>query len=132
MKTAVTGLMFACVLMSASGCSGGGYAKAEPATKQMIAAMNDISEAMESVKDKESAKAAAPKIEAAVDKMKEAKKTLETVKGTKADEEKLNKEYLPKIAEVTTRMQKAGASAGAKCEAEPTFMKALEKMQTIK
>jgi hypothetical protein len=131
MKRAVTGFVCAWVLINLAGCSSN-YAKAEEATKEMLGALNDIIDALESVKNKETAKAAAPKIEAAVDRMQAAKNKADTIKGTQADKEKLEKEYLPKLAEAQTRMQKAALSAGLKCEQEPTFMKAIEKMSKLK
>ncbi len=130
MKKIVAGFVFACVLAGFSGC--GGSSNAEDATKQMLSAMNDISGALESVKDKETAKAAAPKLEAAVARLQEVKKKAEGIKTTKAEDEKLQKEYMPKILEATTRMQTAGLNAGLKCGAEPTFMKAIEKMKNLK
>src|SRR5947207_2032820 len=110
MKRAVTGFVCAWILFNISGCSSS-YSKAEAATKELLSAMNDITEALESVKDKETAKAAAPKIEAAVDRMQAAKNKADTIKGSQADKEKLEKEYMPKVLEVTTRMQAAAITA---------------------
>jgi hypothetical protein len=125
------GVLCAFALAGTSGCSGN-YGKAEAATQDMIAAMNDIAAAMESVQDKETAKVAAPKIEAGIDKMQVAKNKLDVVKGTKAEKDKLEKEYMPKIEEAGARLKKVALTATLKSGGEPTFMKALEKMQTLK
>ena len=131
MKKVTAGLMFTCVLTLCSGC-GGGYSQAEQATKEMLSSMNDISAALESVKDKATAKAAAPKIEAAVARMQEAKKKGDSAKGTQADKEKLEKEYMPKIQEASDRMLKASMSAAISSGGDPTFMNAIKKMESLK
>jgi hypothetical protein len=131
MKKVLSGLMFAWLLTTCSGC-GGGYSKAEEATKEMLSSMNDISAALESVKDKETAKAAAPKIEAAVERLKAATKKAEGVKGTQADKEKLEKEYMPKIQEASTRMMQASMTAAVASGGDPTFLKAIGKMKNLK
>jgi hypothetical protein len=131
MKITVAWFMCACALVSASGCSSN-YGKAEEATKQMLSAMDEVSAALESVKDKESAKAAAPKIEAATQRLAEVKKKLDTLKGTKAEQEKLEKEYMPKILAAGKRLEAAALPAALKCEGEPTFLKAAEKMKDLK
>jgi hypothetical protein len=131
MKKIVAVFLCGIGLASIPGCSGA-YAKAEEATKEMIGVMDDISTALESVKDKASAKAAAPKISAGVDRMRDVTKRLEAIKGTKADEEKLNKEWLPKVKKAAERMQTAGLTAGLKSEGEPTFLEAVEKMKHLK
>jgi hypothetical protein len=131
MKKVTAGLMFTCVLTLCSGCSSG-YSKAEDATKEMISAMNDVSTALESVKDAQTAKAAAPKLESGFDRMQGAKKKLEGIKGTKAESEKLEKEYKTKLMEAATRMQTALLSAGLKSGGDATFMKAFEKVKDLK
>jgi len=131
MKKVMSALVFAWVLVAGYGCSGG-YSKAEEATKEMLSSMNDISTALESVKDAATAKAAAPKIEAAVDRLKAATKSAETVKGTKADKEKLEKEYMPKIQEASARMLKASMTAALASGGDATFLKAIDKMKNLK
>jgi hypothetical protein len=128
MKQAITGFVFACLVISISGC-GGGYGKAEEATKEVISSMNDISAALETVKDKETAKAAAPKIEAAAARFKAATKKAEGVKGTQAEKEKLEKEYLPKIQEASARMMKATMAAALSSGGEPSLQKALSSLK---
>src|SRR2546428_686542 len=102
MKEVVAGFVLVCC----------GYGQAELATKQMLSALRDMSAALESVKDKETAKAAAPKIEAAVARLQQAKTKADGIKGTKAENEKLEKVYVPKVLEALTRLQKAALSAG--------------------
>ena len=118
-------------LVSASGCSSN-YGKAEEATKQMLSAMDELSAALESVKDKETAKAAAPKIEAASQRMIDAKKKLEPLKGSKAEEEKLAKEYKGKMEEAAKRLQSGDYSSMVKSDSEPTFLKAVKTLEGMK
>ena len=132
MRTIVASAVCAVVLLGTVGCSSGNYGKAEDATKEMIDAMNDIAAAMESVQDRQTANAAAPKIEAAVNKMQAAKTKLDAIKGTKAEKDKLEKEYMPKIEQAAERMKKVAVQAGMKSQGEPAFMKAMEKMQSLK
>ena len=108
------------------------YSRAEDVTQGLLREMTAITLALESVQDKETARVAAPGIEAAVNRMQELKKKADAIKGTKADQDKLEKEYMPKVLEATTRMQKAAMSAGAASGGEPTFLKAVEKMKNLK
>jgi hypothetical protein len=130
MKKVTAGLMFTCVLTLCSGC--GGYSQAEQAVKEMISSMNDMSTTLESVKDKATAKAAAPKIEAAFDRLQEAKKKGDAAKGTQADKDRLEKEYMPKVKEATERWFKATLAATVASGGEPTFLKAMEKAKNLK
>ena len=91
----------------------GGYSQAEDAVKRMLRAMDDISAALESVKDPATAKAAAPKIESAVAQMQQAKNQGDLVQGTTADKEKLERAYMPKVKEAADRLLKASLSAGS-------------------
>jgi hypothetical protein len=126
MKKIVAGFLCACMVVSMSGCSG---SKHEGVMKDTISVMDEISVALESVKDKDSAKAAAPKIEAAADKLEALKKKAKDMGDpSKEEQEKLLKEYTPKLMAAAARMAKAGQEAGVKAAGEPTFMKAIEKM----
>ena len=116
---------FACVLA-------GGYSQAEDAVKRMLRAMDDISAALESVKDPATAKAAAPKIESAVAQMQQAKNQGDLVQGTTADKEKLERAYMPKVKEAANRLLKASLSAGIASGGDPAFLKAIDKMKNLK
>ena len=131
MKTVVAGFLCALVLVSGSGCSGN-YSKAEDATKEMLGLLNDISATLESVKDRESARAAAPKLESLVDRTQEVQNRALAIKGTKADQERLEKAYKAKVEEAKNRLKNAVMSAVAKAGAEPSFTAALQKATTLK
>jgi hypothetical protein len=116
---------FACVLA-------GGYSQAEDAVKRMLRGMDDISAALESVKDPATAKAAAPKIESAVAQLQQAKYQGDLAQGTPADKEKLERAYMPKVKEAIERMLKASVSAALASGGDPAFLKAIDKMKNLK
>lgn len=95
-------------LAFAAGC-GGAYEKNEKAIKDTLAALEDMVSACESVNDAASAKAAAARIDEASDRLEKfASGAKNLPKVTKSDNEKLQKEYQPKIEAIVKRAQAAG------------------------
>jgi ABC-type transporter Mla subunit MlaD len=121
------GIVLACGL---SGCGNDAYEKSEAGAKDMIKAMNEIADALETVKDKDTAKKAAPKIEQAANKMEEIGKTLGNLKLTKAQDDKLTKELEPEMNKAAARLQKVTAPAAAACEKEEAFMKSMLRLES--
>lgn len=118
---------FAFCLLVAAGCSGG-YDKHEKVAKELIAALDDISSACEVVTDQASARAAAGKIEQAADRLeKVADEMKDLPKITKSEDERLEKEYAPKIMAAARRMQSA-AGRLAPYSADPAVQKAAFKL----
>ena len=64
--------------------------------------------------------------------MLDVKKKLDTLKGTKEEQDKLEKEYLGKILEAGKRLQAAAIPAALKSEGEPTFLKAMKTLENLK
>lgn len=119
-----------CLLVS--GCGSSAVKQNEEFADEMIQCMNEYADALESVKDKDTAKAAAVKMNATTEKFKQllAKKD-KLPKVTKKQKEEFDKKYLPKIQEAADRMKKVAFSAGFKSGAEPDFMEALKRMQDV-
>ena len=131
MKTFGMGTLCAFVLASAAGCTSN-YDKAEAATKDMIAGFDEVAAALEGVQDNETAKAAAPKIEAAIDRIQQSKTKLDGLTGTKAENDRLEKEYMPKMEAAGARIKNAVPMAVIKSQGEPSLQRALEKFGTLK
>jgi uncharacterized protein Yka (UPF0111/DUF47 family) len=90
---ASVGIVLACGLR---GCNDGPYEKNQAAAKDLIKAMNEIAGALETIKNKETARQAAAKIEKSCDKLEEIAKSLEKLpKLSKELDDKLAKELDP-------------------------------------
>jgi hypothetical protein len=114
------------------GVSGGaqGPAEHEAVMKDMIQSLSDMADILEGVKDKDSAKAAAPKLEAAAAKLEAVGKRAATLKEpSKEDQEKLMKKYGPELQKQTSRFTAAAASAGMKSGGDPDFIQAMKKLE---
>ena len=100
--------------------------------EKMIATLKDYGDAMELVEDKASAKTAAVKLNAATDRMEKLAKKLKTVpKVTKSEKKKLDQKYIPQLRKISARFQTAAKRAAKRHENEPTFLKALRRMQRV-
>jgi hypothetical protein len=125
---AVVGLF---VLSAVSGC-GSAYSKNEAVAQDMVKALSDLADALESVKDRESAKAAAVKINEICDRLEELGKKAEKLpKLTKADNDKLEKKFEPELRKLSDRVQKAGLQAGRNSQGEPSLQKAALRMMDV-
>jgi hypothetical protein len=119
------------LLFGTSGC-GSAYSKNEEVIKDLIKAMTDLGDALESVKDKESAKAAAAKINEISDRLDAiGKKAEDLPKLTKADSDKLKDKYESELKKQAERMQKVAFQAGANSGGEPEFLKAVKRLESV-
>jgi hypothetical protein len=108
------------------------YAKNEAVAKEMIKAMNDLADAFESVKDKNTAKAAAPKINAVCDKMVDIGKKAETLpKLSQAEDEKLKKALEPELKKATERFTKVVPQAVTNSGNDPDFIASLKRLEEV-
>jgi hypothetical protein len=122
-----------CIALACSlaGCSGN-YAKHEALYTDMLKALNDLADALESVKDRESAKAAAPKINEVCDRMSELGKRAEaTPKVTKSEDDKLKEKFEPQFKKANERLQKVAFQAGANSGGDPDFEKSIKKLEGV-
>ena len=128
-RTFSTGVCLALIL-AVSGC--GGSSKHEKVIKGMVEQMNALADALENVKDKDSAKAAAAKINKICDKMAELGKEAEGLpKLSKSEDEKLKSKYEPELKKAGERMQKVAVEAGIKSGGDPDFLKAMQRLQEV-
>jgi hypothetical protein len=93
MKKVLT-LGFSLVLLC--GLSGCGGSAAESILKEQLGLMNDITGYMETIKDDASADAAMPKIEKAIQRMKELEDKLKTIKMPSGEKKRLEDQYIGK------------------------------------
>ncbi len=106
------------------------YAENEAIIKDMIKCLNDFADALESVKDPETAKAAATKISQTADEMEAlGKKAEKAPKLSKADNDKLENTYMPELEKAQKRFESVAPQAGVKSGGEPTFQEALKKWE---
>jgi hypothetical protein len=111
---------------------GGAYAKHEDAIKETISMMTELADALESVKDPQSAHSAAARIEKVCDRMEQ----LETrIKGLPKlsvdDDQRLEKQYKPEFLKINERILKVAFQAGVNSQAEPAFMSASLRLKTV-
>ena len=124
----VVGLIFA---VAVSGCNSA-YKKHEEVIQGLVKATSDFADALESVKDRETAKAAAVKINRIVDQLEELGKKAEDLPLiTKRDDDKLIEKYKPEIKKQQERVEKVAFQAGVNSGGEPSFQKALERFKAV-
>ena|ERR1700677_4647450 len=108
------------------------YAKHEAAGKDLISAMNDIADGLETIKGKDSVKAGVAKIEKGCAKMEEVAKVLPTLPNiSKADDDKLQKQLESELKKAEQRMRVATEAVGKAGEAakDESFVAAMTRMQ---
>jgi hypothetical protein len=94
-----------------SGCGSGGP---EAQVKEMISLLNQLSDALESIKDDASADAAIPKIESIAEKLSALGKRMKEEKPSKEEDKRLQEKYQKEVMDAQQRMQKAIVSAALK------------------
>ena len=104
----------------------------EKIMREQISIMNDMAALLEGVKDSDSAKAAAPRVEKIASRFQELKKRADAAgKATEAEGERLAKEFGLELKTSTERLIKAGFKAAAACQGEETFVNAFKKMEAL-
>jgi hypothetical protein len=111
----------------------GGCGSSDPhdaAVKEMLAAMNELADVMDTVKDEASATAAAPKLKAVADRVKALKTKMDGMpKPTAEVEESLKKKYEEQMKNVMGRLMAAGMKASSVPGAQAAFQEAMKAMQ---
>jgi hypothetical protein len=111
---------------------GNAYEKHEALSKEMIHGLNELAKALESVKDPESAKRAAVRVEKVCDQMEEIEWRAKALpKITKADDERLRQQFEPDFQKTQARLNKVAFQAGVNSKGEPTFVAALKRLETV-
>jgi hypothetical protein len=113
---------------------GGGstVAQHEAAIQEMLVVVNDFAAVLESVKDRNSAQAAAPRIrELTVRFQQTVEKAKALPKVTAEQDADLQEKFMPEFSTAMQRMQRAGMSAGFASGGEPTFIAALHELEKV-
>ncbi len=104
----------------------------EAIIKDMVKCLNDFADALATVKDKETAKAAAGKISKTADELEAlGKKAEKAPKLDAAENKKLQEKYQPQLEKVTKRLKDVAGTAAANSGNEPTFLEAIQKLGKI-
>lgn len=110
--------------------TGSSYAQHEKVTEELVGQMEELASAMESVKDRESAGAAATRIIAICDKLDDlAKRAKKLPKITKRDDEKLRDKYMPRLEAVSARIKAVAFSARRASRGDPSFLAAMKRLE---
>jgi len=118
------------VAFSATGC--GDTSKHEAVMKEMIGALNEFADALESVKDQQSAKAAAVKINKICDKLTDITNRAKALpKVTQSQNDALEKKFKPDLEKASARIQAVAFQAGANSGGDPDFIAALKRLEEV-
>ncbi len=102
----------------------------ETLAQEMLKVLTNFAEALESVKDMETAKQAAPKIEKVAEDMDRIGKKLKDLpKLSKEEDAEFKKKFDPELMKVSKRLEGVALDAGKASGGEPTFLAALNKVK---
>jgi hypothetical protein len=124
-------LLCICLVFSFSGC-GNSVEKHEAVVKDSVDAMNEFVSALESVKDSDTAKQAAARIDKVILRFEEIGKTAQALPHvTKSQRDSLDKKMADGIKSLDERMAKLGPEIGIKSgAAAPELMKAIDRFHS--
>lgn len=121
-----------CVLLAlgVSGCNNA--AKHEAVFKSTIEQLNELTDALESIKDRASARAAAVRINKVCDRLKElAKEAQGLPRLRKAEDKRLLEKYEWEIRKTRDRLETAAFTAARKSGGDPDYLKAAERLVEV-
>jgi hypothetical protein len=108
------------------------YAKHEAIANDLVKTINDLADVMESVKDKDTAKAAAIKINKICDRMSDVGKQIEKLpKLSKEEDDKLKAKLEPQLKKASERLIKAAPEAGLKSGGDTDFINSLKRLDEV-
>jgi hypothetical protein len=111
---------------------GDAYSKHEAASQDALKLLTELADAMESVKDPESAKVAAVRINKVCDQLEELEKRVKALpKLSAADDDRLKKKFQPEVDKINQRAAKAAFQAGANSRGEPSFLAAVKRLEQV-
>jgi predicted nucleic acid-binding Zn-ribbon protein len=117
----------ASLLLVVPACRGGN--EHEAMMKDMIKAMNELADVLESIKDEATAKAAEPKLKALGTRIQEMKKKADALGGLPKDkDEELRKKYEPEMNAAVGRIMAASQKAASVPEAQAALQEAFKSM----
>jgi hypothetical protein len=104
----------------------------EVVIKGMVEQLHVLADAFESVKDKDTAKTAAGKINKVCERLSElAKQVKKLPKLTQEEDKRFQKKYEPELAKASRRLQQVAVQAGTNSGGEPEFLKSLGRLQEV-
>jgi len=104
----------------------------ESIMRDSVALTNEAASVFEAVKDRESAKAAAPKLLAIAERAQSLKKRVDELPKLSADEQKkLLDKYLPELLKAGERANRAQNQAQRNSGGEPSFQEAIRKLERL-
>lgn len=130
MKRATLCLLCAVFALSAAGC-GTNDKEAERITNELIATANELVAALESVQDKQTAQAAAVRINAVCDRLQKLADEAKDVRVTQAKSDELEAKVQTEMATLEGRVTAAAMSAGLKCEQDEAFVASLQRLESV-
>lgn len=97
--------------------------------KEILQIQNDLVGALESVRDKDSARVAAGKLQQVCDRMEVLGNKMRALpKITPAEDRRLEGKYKSQMEGLMQRMKNAAIQAGTNSQGEPSFIAALQRM----
>ena len=111
---------------------GNAYSQHEGAMKESLQLMADLENAMNGVKDQDSARVAAAKIQGVCDRLEAlANRVKGFPKLTAVEAKQLQDQYKPQADAFAQRMQKVGFQAGLNSRGEPSFLAAAQRLVRV-
>lgn len=127
----VAGLVIIVVVAARS--RGSAFEQHEAAVREAIAVSNELGAALETVKDKDSARTAAIKINQICDRMEAlAKRERSLPRLTAEEERRLQNLVGAEVTALTQRLTAAGFQAGVRSQGEASFVAAAKRLQSLK
>ena len=108
------------------------YKENEAAAKEMVECLEELVAALESVKDRNTAKAGADRINRACDRMEKlADRVPKLPKLTPEQDKKLENQIMPQINSLNQRMARIAFQAGLAAQGEPSFRAAVDRLTEV-
>jgi|GEM_PF-1610590 aminopeptidase N len=124
-------VVMACALaMAIAGCGSGNFEAAKQTNEELLASVEQIAMALESVNSPEDVNAAAARIDQATNAIKATIAKAKGLKITQAENDKLVEMQQGKMVELQTRMASAAAKANANSGGNPALSEAIVRFQT--
>jgi hypothetical protein len=126
----VAGLLVVGIVFAVRNSTGSAYARHEKVAEELTDQTEELASAMESVRDQESARAAAIRINAICDKLDAlATRAKELPKITKREDEKLREKYFPRLEAASARVKMVALNARQIGARNPSFVAALKRLE---
>ena len=102
------GLGVLAIIVAGAALSGALSGNADDVMEEMVKAMREIGDTLDTIQDEASAQAAKPRLEQGVGKLQEINERAAKVRVTKSEDERITQKYQPKLNELQQRFLNAG------------------------